>query len=235
MWEGTGDTVMDVARELTLDNNGATWKTRGMGFSSTSLSTAMDYLAPPFTLSAWARTTLNSSGYRGIITRGPWTSNDSNFELGLRASSGLLGVYCYWKNNTSLQGTAVYPAGTTYADGEWRMFSAVVDADSALTLYVNGSAIGSDASNLPPTSGTFDLEVGTGVQDFIGDIDVPSIHQRNLSASELHQLYQDPHQLIRPRDEPVPILATGVAPSAAIMNQLQGSNLGADLFNGTLL
>ncbi len=60
-----------------------------------------------------------------------------------------------------------------------------------------------------------------------------AVWDRVLSDNEFKQLADDPVALTRQADE---VFGAAVAaPAGAIMNQFQGSNLGADIFNGTLI
>ncbi len=58
------------------------------------------------------------------------------------------------------------------------------------------------------------------------------IHSRWLADSEIQQLHEDPMAMFRRRPVTLP---AAVAAAGAVMNQLQGSNLGADLYNGTMI
>lgn len=61
-----------------------------------------------------------------------------------------------------------------------------------------------------------------------------AIHNRDLSPSEIQLAFEQPNAHLTLRNRVFPA-AVAAPPGGAIMNQLQGSNLGADLYNGALL
>lgn len=71
---------------------------------------------------------------------------------------------------------------------------------------------------------------------FGGDIGYVRMYNRALSAAEIQASYQRclARASAMKRTWMIPYLVTGAAPAGAIMNQLQGPNLGADLFGGAI-
>jgi hypothetical protein len=109
--------------------------------------------------------------------------------------------------------------------------------DSNVKLYVNGDLKDTNTGyNGTVGSSSHQLMIGAGysgtVDFFNGSIDSVRIYNRALSAEEVKTLYLDPFcnmMVRRPSGLYVP-----AAPVGAIMNQFQGVNLGADLYNGVL-
>jgi hypothetical protein len=81
---------------------------------------------------------------------------------------------------------------------------------------------------------TVDVIGDAGTNEYEGQIALLLVYNRALQPSEIQQLYEDPHALNRPRSYSIPVSGT-VAPSTAIMNQIQFTGLGSDLFNGTMI
>ncbi len=122
----------------------------------------------------------------------------------------------------------------TLSVGTWHCV-AVSIAGTAATIWVDGSPAGSGtAGSQRAFSGLahigaagFDLFMYTGKIAFI------AIYSRCLAPSEIQHLSRNHLAMLRRRSRfPVSVPA---APTGAIMNQFQASNLGADLFNGTLI
>ena len=59
------------------------------------------------------------------------------------------------------------------------------------------------------------------------------IWSRTLLPSEAQHLHERPNDMLTRR--PTQVAVGAAAPVGAIMNQLQSANLGADLYNGTLI
>ena len=128
---------------------------------------------------------------------------------------------------TSLNDTTRnYSIGFTFKDG-------VHDAKG----YIDGlNAVEDlDFHPGPATDGNLQLNATEDINK-IGDqsIYLFALWDRTLSPAEMWYLYVNPWQLFQPRTVMMPV---GVAAAAAgsIINQMQGSNLGADLYNGTIL
>ncbi len=66
------------------------------------------------------------------------------------------------------------------------------------------------------------------------DLGPQSAWNRALSSNEIQQLFVDTHAITRPMQR-LFVGGGAAAPAGAIMKQLQGSNVGADLFNGSLI
>ena len=190
-------TGMDPATAWVAGPNGYSLVYDG---ASEYVEASLDYIAPPFTLNAWVQSTQISTSYRGVLSRGAWTSADSNFEMGIRKDGvGYDGVYCFWKNGASLQGSGFATADTELIiDGQWHLLTVVLAADSAMTMYIDGVLVGTDAANSAPTNGAYSLKIASGVADFAGNTGTVAIHNRAISRNEIQQLYQDPHAIVRP-------------------------------------
>lgn len=67
-----------------------------------------------------------------------------------------------------------------------------------------------------------------------GAVNFIALFDRELSFFETEQIRKNPYQLLQPITQYIPAFIPAVG-GASIMNQLQGSNMGADLYNGTIL
>ena len=122
--------------------------------------------------------------------------------------------------------------------GENRLWIVVIDrGNDTMTVYQDGVDIGSgDISSVGSLSTSTSYNIASAASDpRYSKITCHSdyVYCRVLSPSEISLLASDPDAMFRRRPLTIPV-SSGVA-AAAIMNQLQGSNLGADLYNGALL
>jgi len=106
------------------------------------------------------------------------------------------------------------------------------------TAYVDGQFVdsGSITDGVPLATNVKDIYLASidGGSYGTTSIESWSIHARILTLSQIQALHEDSARGFRLAPAYFP-LSTGAPPAGAIMNQMQGSNLGADLFNGTLI
>ena len=127
-------------------------------------------------------------------------------------------------------GTSVFYDWGNAADVQgWRLWSFVYD-DPAVILGLDLELKTSSVAGKTITWSAVDSLATRSGSEFEGPISLWGVWNRALHPAEIQQLYVDPHALLRPRRR---VFAAVVA--GAIMNQMQGSNLGADLYNGTLV
>lgn len=138
---------------------------------------------------------------------------------------------------------------TVLTTATWYHVGVGVDASEDPELFLDGQSdgftFGSGASPMVFTHRGIDVSIGarwqfsptTGYQ-FNGQIGDVRIYNRALPEAEWNHIYRS--TLVEPYGDlllqPRRVFKAAVAPPAgAIMNQIQGANLGADLFDGTLL
>ena len=98
------------------------------------------------------------------------------------------------------------------------------DSEVVASNYHAAYELGLGAGYAAAASDSFD-----GIMHWMAFWDV------EITNDEYVKLYEDPFALLAHRPAPIWFDVGGVEPPAgAIMNQLQGANLGADLFNGTI-
>ncbi len=154
---------------------------------------------------------------------------------------------CYVSSSAGNLGMSVVGSGGSFDSFGWntaglvagRWYSVVWVYDGATAQgYVDGLDVGSGlftVGALDAFSG--ETRIGNRAdgtnRGWDGKIAAVALWNRPLTPVESRQLYVDPHALARGRTT---ILARdqAAAPTGAIMNQLQQSNLGADLYNGTI-
>ena len=159
----------------------------GGGADWIDLSSLTSYAhTQPHTYTAWVYPTDNAQGYYWIINNGNAAPLGSS--LVLHQVGGDLHVgFFYQGGNAIVSGSTHVPLNT------WSHIAAV-SLGQTVTFYVNGifdetDATGSyDAGNLNPRIGAWQ----NGSFPFYGLIDIPSVYNRALSASEVAKLYPEP-------------------------------------------
>lgn len=109
-------------------------------------------------------------------------------------------------------------------------------------IWLNGEqkATNGTASTRNSTSDgnkNFYIGDGLGLSNYAGDaVDVLyfAVWNRELSDAEVRSVSANPYQLLQPITQYIPTFVPAVG-GVTVMNQLQGSNMGADLYNGTIL
>ncbi len=240
---GTGQRLVDVlsGHHGTLNNmTGANWVAGdprvggpGLLFSdagndSATVNSAIVALGSPNTMTAWVHCFVNSyvAGSDYIIDS---TDGSVGFAIRILTSTEL--------RPWIVRGGAAQIAVFTYPGaGSW--LSIVIRMNAAnVRCYVN-TVIGMTQSGNPgqPMNAASTMRIGS---DFAGSnrsnitLAAAGIWKRALSFSEVCLLNRDP--LAPGRLADTPFAATVAAPVGAIMNQLQGAHLGADLYNGALI
>jgi hypothetical protein len=134
---------------------------------------------------------------------------------------------------------ATLSANTAVDDNEWHQVAFVFNRAGNGEIYIDGLLDNSgDISNVTGSvsnSLTFTVRKGFGAAALYGDaieIDYVLAYERVLLTSEVSLLNSFPYILMQNTSQwwynPPPAVG-------GIMNQLQGPNLGADLYDGTLL
>ena len=154
-------------------------------YVSVADSAALD--AYPLTLTAWIKTTHNSTSYAGIVNK---YASSSGYSLFLY--SGHLRAW-YFRNGTTYIYDGVFGIdGGPVADGKWHFVALVVDAAGG-RLFVDGAQTGSLAWTGTPgtTTTTVPLRIGlysTSTYYFPGQIDEVGLWNVAFSPAELNEL-----------------------------------------------
>lgn len=121
-------------------------------------------------------------------------------------------------------------------------FYPVQQGDSAwIDVWVDGVREAQDNFDLRGGEASFDrFAIGVPVDDLdtngggSGTLSLILVYKgRNLTANEWESLSRNPWQIFQPLTQIIPSFVDG-APPSVVLNQLQQSNLGADMYNGTL-
>ncbi len=119
--------------------------------------------------------------------------------------------------------------------GQWHHVALVFDRNQNLAKrYLDGKVTGTQDNIAAQTGSVSTLgnvtiaRMASIATYFHGALAEVGFWRRALVPNEIQQLYGDPLEILRLEDEP--LVEVG-----AIMNQFQGSNLGADLYDGALL
>lgn len=215
------DWVVDSERGWVIDSDGVDTKKVVVSHNS-----SLNLSDGNFTIAFWSQPDVLSS-FNTLIDK---VSASAGYAIWTTAD----GKWRYTRNG---YGSGLGPSTNAMTVGQWDHW-AVTDRSGATQWYFNGTAeLGGDVSN--PTADTTDLWFTTAQTNdaFNGRVADIRIYNRPLSAAEMNHIYRstlrEPYGdlLLQPRR----IFKAPVAPTGAIMNQMQGANLGADLFDGTLL
>ena len=135
-------------------------------------------------------------------------------------------------------------AATGSFDGAWHALGYSQENGVDYTAWVDGviGSAGPQAHTGTESTSAINLSIGNRWQTYPttgyemdGDFKAFFFwHGRKLTTAEHLQIANNPWQLFQPRTIWLPVGIAAVA-AGSIMNQLQGSNLGSDLYNGTIL
>jgi hypothetical protein len=117
---------------------------------------------------------------------------------------------------------------------QWHVVAVTRDAAGNVQLYINGVP---DGSGVNADTGLGNFIIGNraaGSRTFGGVIGYLALCHECLPASAIQRLTVDWYRSHRRRRRVYPA-AAGEPPEGAIMNQFQNANLGADLFDGSLM
>lgn len=195
--EGSGaftvNQISDYFEQRANLQGAATWDASGFFGSGLSLdgvngnfasvsSGLIDNESPQYTWSAWVQSNVGATGQDHILEADNYVqSARPNF------GNGNLEVFA----NTTGGDTPLTASLATYDLTQWTHFAVTYQEGTALTAYVNGSAV-----NSVVPSGVLDpsnfLNIGadrSGNRTWDGTIDEVGIWDRTLSASEISDLY----------------------------------------------
>lgn len=112
------------------------------------------------------------------------------------------------------------------------IFVVINRSDNTMTRYVDGLLYGAvrDISSVGNINNTGDLFIGNTVNTFDGLISRAIVFPaRAFFAAEIAWRYKNPHAMFQRAISPAMFFVPG------IMNQFQGPNLGADLYDGSFM
>ncbi len=178
------------------------------------------------TLAAWIYPQ-SVTGFQSIILKG-------NFNTA--------GNYALWMNGVKLRAyrdaVGVETGAAAFTINTW-VHAALVFDGTNVNYYINGKPHGSpvalaSAGDVNASQLAIGRSESVSPYEFTGFIESASAWNRDLDPNEIQQLFQDSHAIPRPMQR-LFVGGGAAAPAGAIMKQLQGSNVGADLFNGSLI
>lgn len=155
----------------------------------------------PLTVNFWIRIDVGADGASGAL---PFNFNEVT-TWGPPCSIYSYAGTSYWTMNDNNGSSVIYLDGTTsYADGNWYMWTLVVRPDLTFEVWVNGvlQSIPNAGFDNPPLTGTdikpFDsISFGRSIylgslnpsDGYAGAMSMAGIWNRDLSSSEITQLY----------------------------------------------
>jgi glucose/arabinose dehydrogenase/predicted phage tail protein len=188
--EGSGTTVADASGNANTGTiSGAAWTTQGrygqaLSFDGSSslvaiAGTAALNLTAGMTLEAWINPSATQGGWRTIMQRevDAYFLNASTSAGPLRPGGG----------GTIAGGISVVTGPTASPLGGWTHVALTYNG-ATLTLYVNGTAVASQAATGPLQTNANPLRIGGNVpygEFFHGVIDEVRVYNRALSAAEI--------------------------------------------------
>lgn len=244
IWEGSGDTIYSIGKYGNKGiNNGTIWTSDGLVFDGTAWTDLPDNIYNSHNTGAIAVYIYPTSSVQGTLVSSASAIEANNFfRLYLYLSGGLLypAVQNRFDNN-AYRTTNAIPINRlgrilfTTTGSAWKIF---LNGKEETLISIEGSNTGGWFSDV--VSGEMRYSIGVlerssgSIQFFIGTILSVTVWD-NLTALPFHAatLFGDPYWLVRQPDYLSQFV--GAAKIGAIMNQFQGANLGADLFNGALL
>jgi len=173
-------------------NNGITQNSAsGVGVDVGSPS-SLDITQYPLSVSAWfktSRTTSVPNGtmmiYTTTITHAPW----DQYTLEMDPTTGKVDLnYKYGGPDHLAQ------SGPGYNDGNWHFVVGTIDSSGNMTLYIDGSSVGTGTATGGTLGSSKKTAIGInwdiGVSDpWYGSLDEIGVWNRDLSSSEVTQLY----------------------------------------------
>lgn len=217
-------------------NHGATYKDGSLNFNGESNYVEgkdIDGAGLFSELTVSCRVNLDTAAvdYKGILDKSDAFNSNVNPVFRLFLADNVGDKKFRWK----VWGADGVSAGNVDSDSatinEWIHIVGRYDG-SEVAMWINGgkqAITQSETGNLNDKSNN--LRIGVSNSFFIdGLIDEVRISNIARTADQIALFHDCPWDLYRPVSRPIYSL-----PSMAIMNQFQGLNLGADLYNGTLL
>ena len=184
-------------------------------------------------MSVWLLLRIDAAGGEDIYLSCGYANGYGGFDVEFNRISGQ--EYFMW-NDSATQ------VALDLSDGVWYSLfgtrTPTTGTEGTIEAWVNGVSKGTATTNDISYS-TQDLLIG-GPHDsgrgFDGQIAAMAVWDRALPYSQIATLNPDadPHAIVRPMQRTL-AGTTGAPAAGAVMNQMQGANLGADLFDGVLI
>lgn len=204
------------------------WSINFVEANSEYLETAgVPVLTPPFTFSCWFR-------------RDAGNNRDALISLNTNAGAHYSVLRAFFTrflqfSVVDFSAGAIAQTTTQYVNGVWNHCCGVAYSTSSRAVFLNGGGKGTNAVLKTPNAPTQTTigDLGNGSEHTQGNLQDVRIYNRAFADTEVQLHATNPWEMYRPR---IPRQLVYVAPAAAaIMNQIQFGNLGADLFDGTLI
>lgn len=234
MNEHSGDVVFDSSvNTIHGTNDGADWVPDGLNFSGAErveLGKVLIGDLDAFTISARFNGAAGGSIYaEGYTVNAQWTIL---FQIDDGAP---FSARIYFKENNVWKALCV---GTTAVNDGWHTATISQKSKSFRTIYIDGipEATNNDVvgdMSIINTANIGVLERTDLAAYFVGEIAYVHTHNRAFSDDDADLYNRDPYGMFKRSMIPTSMCYT--TPVGAIMNQFQGPNIGADLFNGALL
>lgn len=202
-------------------------QTNNTGAQATVADNAQLDITGALTLEAWVKknaTQVSAGNNEGIIGKFTGTGNQRSYALAVANSNSAL-QFIVNTDGTSGGNTTYSPAGYTLpAGGDWVHIVGVFVPSTSMTVYVNGSVVGTPQTTSVPAAifaGTADLWIGrqfstaTNVS-FEGLIDEVAIYNYALSAERVSAHYL----AAVPEPSSYMLILVGVATAAAARRKL---------------
>lgn len=234
MNESSGNIIFDSSPERHNGTNiGADWIPHGLDFDGTDRIQLLHPIVnnhDAFTISA------RFNGAAGGIVYAEGYSGNANWALfmGIEADPPYSARFYIKENGPWIALTT----GTTTVNDGWHTVSLSQLNKSYRTIYIDGVPEEVDTDTVGDLSTMDTSNIGVLERDtfgsyFVGEIGYVHIHRRGFSDADAELYNRKPFAMFK---RPIsPAQQSYVAPPiGAIMNQFQGPNIGADLFNGAL-
>jgi hypothetical protein len=242
----TGNTLHGVGNNKSKGSfvNGPTWVRDKDGASLDFEMGSSQYVlvgdnpglefSPNITVSTWIKVE-SYNDYNVIVSRWDETGNNRVWALVVFAT-GL--VYWYIDADGGNLNFDLINSGAAIGLGVWKRVSATFDGDY-MRLYIDGTEVANKDTALTAlyTGGTANLWIGgapkfAGVpQYFDGLISQVNVYNRAFTHAEVIDDYINAYAMFELKEKGTKQFLV----SLAIMNQFQGANLGADLYDGTFI
>ncbi len=139
-----------------------------------------------FSISAWVKTSSTTTGYSGIIAKGPSSGTLPGYAIGME--NGKILVQLSGDNTPTIRSSSVIN------DNHWHMITMTVVANVAAALFIDGQPEGGVAPLVayPDKDNTGSLFLGkdrTSTNFFIGALDDIYIYGKLLTPNEIFSLY----------------------------------------------
>jgi len=152
-----------------------------------------------FSINVWIKPTANSATNK-ILQNFYGTSTTNRYGYNLYLQSGLVRFATYKGNTGALSASIIAQAPTTIVGGTWYHIVITKATSNAFKIYINGvlqtlTVIEGDLSFTPVYSSSNQVNIGSGFNNgvrseyFNGQIDALNIWTKELTASEVSELY----------------------------------------------